>query len=947
MAEKVPNARHNCDLNTMFQFFQEELERNYGFVFKSSGKYQFVTVFDEKVPCLTESDNPSKSSSNNVKPRGMYWIYPNMNRDTGEYWPVLKGHRFGVTDIEISIAFADHYKNVIKPQRDSNPNYKPPSKEDVDRRVREFEEAQKKHLLQQEKELLAAQIAIRIEWQRAGKVIDDSFFNNKTGSIQTFKRDIRQMPYMVEKNLEPYGAKIMRKDNFTRDEAIEAVKRELPESATNQQLLVETVENVLAYQKHFINFEPEIEGEKKKGFDLRKSRAVILAPLIDTNNKVVNLQRITHHRQKKRNKETNKLEEVLHKGKYFFDKAKTKDAFLPVSKNPDVGYEVFNPNAKNYLIKEGWATAISARKALDAGLELGLLGEGFTAENTQVLASYSKSNISSVAELIRSINPKANIFVGYDNDAGQTLESGLNPGLQEACHNFSLSGVLGDVSKHEKTRITLPPVFQNKLSVSDWDDARQYLGVERLAAELAKELNNAVKRIDNKIPEVAYAINRYNRQREAYAAKFPNKEYQPNYGIVIAQSDEKYLELQNIRAKNQANIENYNANIEKRKQDLSKANYDGPAGTGSTKSYAKPKYQPPSFDKAFDDKSTPTATAPVSSPVMTLEGIKSYMEILSEIDVTKVQNDVLKVVATADGHQKIKAGDIEFEKMGAKEPTTSTNPSMDSMQNTKVHIDVSKDINKDTVKLQSVDRSTIPEQNLQQGIDHQSYAKSAIFTAFWLHSAEMYKARKLIHEAGISNADVEGSIAVAEDKLNKAQEEVSKKRSYPELFVISASDSEYRASIMKVLSDLEAAHPEWQNLKTFRENLTDRTIAFDQLNLDTLKIKNKVVHLIVSNVTNDQNYLKVQESLTTLLDTSNSLSLDRQQKFNLVNSLSKTLNNMAKLLDEPPVFQRLNDFFTRFEKRVDDLVLGDGLKLYGIEPQNLNKTNERGQSFDM
>jgi hypothetical protein len=44
-----------------------------------------------------------------------------------------------------------------------------------------------------------------------------------------------------------------------------------------------------------------------------------------------------------------------------------------------------------------------------------------------------------------------------------------------------------------------------------------------------------------------------------------------------------------------------------------------------------------------------------------------------------------------------------------------------------------------------VDRSTIPEQNLQQGIDHQSYAKSAIFTAFWLHSAEMYKARKLIH----------------------------------------------------------------------------------------------------------------------------------------------------------------------------------------------------------
>lgn len=88
------------------------------------------------------------------------------------------------------------------------------------------------------------------------------------------------------------------------------------------------------------------------------------------------------------------------------------------------------------MIKEGWATAISARKALDAGLELGLLGEGFTAENTQVLASYSKSNISSVAELICSINPEANIFVGYDNDAGQTLESGLNPGYKKLVTTF-------------------------------------------------------------------------------------------------------------------------------------------------------------------------------------------------------------------------------------------------------------------------------------------------------------------------------------------------------------------------------------------------------------------------------------------------------------------------------------------------------------------------------
>ena len=64
--------------------------------------------------------------------------------------------------------------------------------------------------------------------------------------------------------------------------------------------------------------------------------------------------------------------------------------------------------------------------------------------------------------------------------------------------------------------------------------------------------------------EVAYIVSRYNRQREAYASIHPNKEYQVNYGLIIATADGDYLELQKIRAKNKEALDNYNAEVEKR-----------------------------------------------------------------------------------------------------------------------------------------------------------------------------------------------------------------------------------------------------------------------------------------------------------------------------------------------------------------------------------------------
>ncbi|HCA5183803.1 TPA: hypothetical protein MW242_003449 [Acinetobacter baumannii] len=939
MVDKVPVARHNCDLTEIFDFFQRELEMNYGFVFKHSGKYQFMHIFDDKVPCLTESDNPKKPNS--VKPRGMYWIYPNMNTETGELWPVLKGHRFGVTDVEISIAFADHYKNVIKPQRDANPNYKPPSKEDIERRVKEFEAKQELARIQQEKELIAAQIAVRLEWKRASRTIDDSFFDTRSNQLRTFKRDIAKMPYLVDKQLEPYGAKIMQKHNFTEEEAIEAVKRELPESLTNQELLDETVQNVMDYQKHFINFEPELEASKKKGFDLRKSRALQVVPIININNEVINLQRITHHKQNKLNKETNQREEVLYKNKMFFDRAKTKEGLLPISKNPDRGYEAFNGSAKAYLIEEGWATAISTRKAYDAALQMNLLPEGFTEDNTQVIAAYSKSNISAVADLIRKHNPEAKIYLGYDNDAGQTLDAGANPGLQEACHNFSLSGILGN-SKHNATRSILPPVFKSKLSASDWDDARLHLGVERLAYELAKEITAADNRTLNKEPEVAYLIGRYNRQREEFAVKSNKADYQTNYGLVIAKADEEFLEMQQIRAKNQAQLKQYQENLSAKRTEAGDFFKD----PNKKLKVEKPVYKAPSFDNIFD--APKKATSENASPDTSIQEVKSYLDIIKEIDIDGVKNEVLKVVATQEGHEKIKDGQISFQSSSTKHGASPTQSNTVDMKTETLSINVQNDLTKQQVPLPTVDRNSIPEHNPKLGVDQQSYEKSAIFTAFWLHSAEMHKAKQIIHNAQLNQEDFnQPDVNVIESKLKDSSSTISGKRTYPEMFVISTSDSEYRDSIFKVLEDLEKVHPEWKSLKQFRENLTTKTIAFDQLNIDTMKVQNNVVNLIVGNLAKDSNLEKIQSNLNTILSSSNSSTLDRTEKFKLVNNLKSALSNLGNQLQEPVIFSKINDFFSKFDSRIDDLVKGDGLKLYGIDELQNKRPPPSPPAFEM
>lgn len=916
-------ARHNCDLPQIYDYFQNELESR-GFVFKATGKYAFQAAFDEKIPCLALSS--SKKTNGNVRPRAMYVIYPNYNQETGEYWPCLKAHKYGVAEEKFFIHFADYYNREIKPNQTKG--YIPPKKdpEELKRQAAEIERNKQERIKRQENEAKAALIAVRLEWKRAQFKITDSFHNPRTNQVQTYERQVQKLQYFQDKGLESYGAKIMMKHDFTEEEAKKEILIHMPDAADNPTLMNDTLENVMEYQRRNINFEAEFEGGKN-GFSLRKARALTVVPLINFNNEIVNVQRIDHHFRNKLNPDTKQYEKHLSKSKMFYSGMPTKEAFLPISSDPDKGYERFNPNADAYLIAEGWATSISKRKALDSAIQQGLIDENFRNKDIQVLAAYSKSNIPDLALKLREINPKADIYLGYDNDAQDCIQNGTNPGLQEACNNFSVSGILGDPAVQSKIRTTLPPIFKERLSASDWDDCRLHLGVDRLGQELAKALNSAHERAVNNQSETTYLIGRYNRQREAYAldnTDVVKNNYEVNYGIVLTKLDMEHIELK-------ARVERTKQLVQERKETFESKNANAPQKDQATIDKEKPVYKLPSFSEQ-NQKIEETLRRNTSSD------IKSFKDILATLDVNEVQNEVLKVVATKDGFESVKSGEITFNNVAIESASKRSN-NLNDMPNT------FNQFNHSVEPLPKVDTNEIPPHSPNNGIDHQSYDKKALFTAFWVHSSEMFKASQLLKIADLTQ-DQLNLPDVATAKLESSNQEIKERGpSIAELLVVSATDSEYRESVLSSLKELEDAHPEWKHIKAVRSNITERTMAFDQAQYDQLQIRSNIIGMVVNKITSNEKFENIQVQLSDILTKNSAVAMDRMEKFELVSGIMDTMAGLQQAKEEPLVFERINNFFERFEPRIDDLIKKEGLEMYGLNKPKPPNYDHSSPSF--
>lgn len=915
MSEPERNARHGCSDQEIFAFFRAELENQYKFVFTANRP--FIEVYNQETPCMATSNKTSKK----LEQRAYYVIFQNYNNETGESWPCLKGvHISSEGEKQFYIHFADYYNREIKPRKGDGSYVPPPKKTEEQIQAEKIEQELRDKQIQIEKERTkrAAAVAIRLEWSRAAIEFKIPYTNKNTGEQKVFTKNINRLPYMVEKALPSYGARLLNPNDYTTSEAKAAVDKYYPDLIGSEKELL--VEAVMLYQSKHINQ----EKENGKGYSLRSRQGLHIVPVMDKNNQLASLQHITHNRYQKYNKETGQKEETLNKGKYFFNETSSKENFLPISSNPNTGFEKLNPNAEVYIISEGWASGISTRMQLDKAIELNLIP--FQKNNIQSIVAYSKANIAVVANILREINPNAYIFLSYDNDAAKALVSGHNPGLEEACNNFSLSGVLNEKNlDHAKTRITPPPVFKEHMSASDWDDIRLKLGIENGAKALARSINEAIQRSQNKVSELDYSIERYNRQREIFAKNYPDeaaeKDFQANYGLVIAQKDAYFKQDQQLKSSPKEN----------------KATVVNP------KTVSKPVYKAPTFDNFLGTESVPSPneTKKQVKPTDTLDQKKSndepqatyqsFRQIAAQIDVNKEQNKVLKVVATQQGQDKIRSGNISFDTLIPQQKVEKPMPTPANDQARTVKIEA----------LSQEDRNKVPQQDPKKGINHQTYEKNALFSAFWLHSCEVYKAQKIKDRVNNnqSSQSIEEKI-IDEAKMDEDFDFISS-------MAISAINSETREILINKISELEAKDSNFLAIKKLKQNITEKTLAFDSFQINQQKVLEKIAALSVRKVIttgdNDPAWKSAEKTLNEALIASSNLNADRLTKLNIVKKAINCLTSIKENQQDSTVIDKLNLFFEKFEKRIEDLVKKDGMTLYGITiEQSSNYENSLG-----
>ena len=209
----------------------------------------------------------------------------------------------------------------------------------------------------------------------------------------------------------------------------------------------------------------------------------------------------------------------------------------------------------------------------------------------------------------------------------------------------------------------------------------------------------------------------------------------------------------------------------------------------------------------------------------------------------------------------------------------------------------------------------------------------------------MFKASQLLKSAGLTQ-DQLNQPDVAMAKLESSDQEMKQRGpGLAEILVVSASDSEYRDSVLATLKELEDTHPEWQQIKAVRSNITERTIAFDQSQYDQLQIRSSIIGMVVNKITSNEQFENVQVQLNDILTKNSAVAMDRMEKFELMSGIMDTMAGLQHAKEEPLVFERINNFFERFEPRIDDLIKKDGLEMYGLNKPKPPSYDHSSPSF--
>lgn len=830
MAKPLHNAIHGYSDDEVFDAIQEHLEE-VGFNFTKS---PFNPDFDRGIVADIET-----ASGDFGKGRGFYYIYENRNHDTGESWASVMYNTFSGNQVQDTWSFADYYKKHKAHRQALGVVHKhePTPEELAALEKKRLQRQANKEAAEHNRKLdkIAAKIFTSFELSRATET--------RTHGRYTFH--ISQDDYIKNKGFpHAFGMKYLPSSSINIDDLKKFIDLNYQHENISADDKDKLADKIQFLQDDFIeNKYPKNDNQTKEAISRRKF-SVLMLPLINTSNEVVSMQLLNGFH----NRNLNQIDEFGRKKvtsqKALLKGGNSKGAFQPINlTGADKDFQ-FDKDKRVYTIGEGWATAVSMGQ---------LATEAYPQfqHNMQHLFGVNKVNLADVALEILKVNPKAIIFIGYDNDASK-LKNGANAGLEQACIDFSDIGRLKD--HQNNVRAIFPNFSKNDAGCTDWNDMVCGKGKAFAVSQFKETMDASAERRRNNVNEYDYAVAIYDQQRADWfnnLSKSEQNEYRNPTDTKKSPYVIKFSTVINEKVEDKKFKEEFEANKNKSKESIQGV---------------LPKDLP--MDSSLNFKYDFNKPAPVP-------GSNNILDLLKSVDLDAARNAGMKVTSgsSLNGEfiQATSTREMDNAIPVVRAKSNSSEVSLKSQQNSEVSID------KNSSHVEPIDKR-----------------KSELFTAYWLYQSELNRSNNLLRQA----ASLQDNLPI-QDKVKELGKMEFDLPSDPHVisqgFALIASDPELRASLLEQLNMIVEQHPEWENLGKLTNHLTDNVIAMEDQQRANLLLQNKVITKLIASIDNSVSYdQSTLDSIKESLNSTSQLQASRIARQSMYLEMIGTLESCAQ-----------------------------------------------------
>lgn len=852
MSRPTNSAIHGYSIAEVFDAIEAHL-KSVGFDFRG---ISFNPTFDVKNIADIET-----ASGKLGKKRGLYYIHPNYNSETDEYWATVSYNTYAGNGISQSWSFAEHYLEH-KDERLRTGAVKPKVMTPEERA--KFAENQKK---EQERKALAE---LNEKAKKDAAAIYVEFDHSRASEIRVFrnfKNHTNNYPYIKHKGLRhAYGLKFLPETPINQDDLKQFIERKYAEKYPDQSYREKIFNNILRLEKEYIHG----QDGKEKSYN-RRQFAILMIPIHNIKNEIKSAQLLNGYYQK-----GNELDEFGRKKLSSF-KAQLSDGasggcFSVINNTGLPEDQYFNKNKKIYILSEGWASAATACEVAENAYPK-------SHHQMQHIFGVNTKNLEKIAIDILEENPNASVLIAYDNDASNLVNKhGANAGLETGCRAFCSLGPFGTPEMQQRVRTISPVIMKHDVGITDWNDIVVAKGMAHAVEMFKTVMVEAADRKKNLINEYDFLVEKYDAQRQEFFNELPkdkqneyrnpgdNSPLKTPYVIKFSQLIAEKIEENNLRnaPRNPPRVPIENQYKPTAQTQISKTEVVLPKDIPLDKSLGF-KY----------DLNKPVNT--VIEPNLPTSSLLANL--MKNVDMSAVRNSGMNLVAgemLTNSFVTIQPEDSKA-RLGT-EPTLSKPEQINNLGGPQAITQAQTLVNKisnESNHIQNQSTALPVDQSAQPRAENLDHRKSELFTAFWLYQSELYRAQELISKADVM--DKKDPVEARVRELSEADNEFLITDNTISLsFAVLATDNELRDKLLLDLKVIVDSNPEWQNIGRFTQYITDHIVVMDDNQRQNLMLQNKAVTKIISSLNSDEQFIPdTLNAITDVLRDTSNLAIDR------------------------------------------------------------------------